>query len=229
MVASSRHPEELRQLRHGNGQRRASLEPDQDRLADEVDQPAQTQQVRQQTQAGDDQGGEGGDLRIARGISLCHAGNRGANEQGNRRCRSDGQLAACAEDGVTQPAEQIAIDAILRRQPRQRGVGHRYRHGIGGQGNPGDEVRHQPLALVARQPLRCRHQRTPSQGNVECVHKWPRPHSCRSVSVGHVTHRGGDQPAVFRCDRAESNLRGKLQAILAKPAQGKFRSHGSNT
>ena len=55
-------PEQLGQLGHGDRQRRAGLEAEQDGLADEVDERAQPQEPRQRAHAGDDQRGQRRDV-----------------------------------------------------------------------------------------------------------------------------------------------------------------------
>ena len=75
MLAAARDAEQLRQLRHRDGQRRSGLEAEQDRLADEVDQRAQPQHPRQHAHRRHDQRGQRRDVRPARRIALGHAGD----------------------------------------------------------------------------------------------------------------------------------------------------------
>ena len=105
MVAASADTEKFRQLGHGDGQCRAGLETEQDRIADKGNQPAQAQHPCQYTQTGHDESRQGSDLYRARRIASCHIGDRDTDEQGNRRGRSDRQLPRRAERRVQQPAK----------------------------------------------------------------------------------------------------------------------------
>ena len=75
----------------------------------------------------------------------------------------DRELARRAEQRVDQAPGQIAVDAVLRRQPGERGVGQRHRDRVGGERDARDGVAGQPRALVGGEPLRRRERRAPAR------------------------------------------------------------------
>ena len=114
----------------------------------------------------DDQRGQRRNVGPACRIALRHAGDGDADEHRDRRGRTDRELARRAEQRVEQAADQIAVDAVLRRQPGERGVGERHRNAVGSEGHAGDRVCAQPLRLIAGKPLRRRKGRAPDCGPV---------------------------------------------------------------
>ena len=143
-------PEQLGQLRHGDRQRRAGLEAEQDGFADEVDEGTQSQQPCQHAHGRHDQRGQRRDVGPACRIALRHARDRDADEHRDRRGGADRELARGAEQRVEQAADQVAVDAVLRRQPGERRVGERHRNAVGGEGHAGDGVVRQPLRPIRR-------------------------------------------------------------------------------
>ena len=145
--------EQLRQLRHGDRQRSAGLEAEQDRFADEVDERTQLEQPRQYTHGRYDARRQRRNRRPACRIAVCHARDGDPDEHRDRRGRSDRELARRAEQRIEQAADQIAVDAVLRRQPGERCVGERHRNTVGGERHAGNRVVRQPLRTVGAQPL----------------------------------------------------------------------------
>ena len=74
----------------------------------------------------------------------------------------DRELARRAEQRVEQAPGQVAVDAVLRRQPGERRVSERHRDGVGGKGDASDGVAGQPCALIGGEPLRRRKRRAPA-------------------------------------------------------------------
>ena len=87
-------------------------------------------------------------------IALCHTRDRDADEHRDRGGRTDRELARRAEQRIEQAADQIAVNAILRRQSSERGVGERHRNRVGRKGHAGDRVVLQPLWPIGGKPLR---------------------------------------------------------------------------
>ena len=152
IVAAALHAEQAWQLGHGDGQAGAGLEAHQDAVADQLHERAQTQQPGEETKHGDSKSCEAGDLRVALCITLRHRSHGTGDHERNCGSRPDRKLARGAEQGVAQAAEQIAIDAHLRRQPCEPRIGKRNRNSVGGQGYPGNDIAGQPGGTVLRQP-----------------------------------------------------------------------------
>ena len=162
MLAAALDAEELRQLRHGDRQRRAGLEAEQDGLADEVDQRAQPQQPRQHAHRGHDERGQRGDVRPARRVAAGHAGDGDADEHRDRRRGADRQLARGAEQRVERarrPGSSRCRTAAATRPATHRRAtpGCRRRRG-----SRRRRHRPQPLRPVRGEPLRRREGRAPA-------------------------------------------------------------------
>ena len=71
---------------------------------------------------------------------------------------SDRQMPRRAEESVAEAADQVTVEAHLRRQPGKRGVGERDGECVSGQRHTGDDIIAQPCAVVLRQPLADRNQ-----------------------------------------------------------------------
>ena len=74
-------------------------------------------------------------LHIALRIAFGHLNHAGCDHQRDRRCGPDGELPRRAEHRVAEPAQQVAVNADLRRQAGKRRIGERDRDRIGGQSN----------------------------------------------------------------------------------------------
>ena len=157
MLAAALDAEQLRQLRHRDGQRRAGLEAEQHRLADEVDQRRQAQRPGDHADQRDHHRGQQRDLGGALRIAGRHGGERGSDQHGDRRGRPDGELSRGAEQRVGESGDHVAIDAEVRGQSGERGVGERHRNRIRRERDAGDRVVTQPRRLVLRQPVERRH------------------------------------------------------------------------
>ena len=79
----------------------------------------------------DGEGGEAGDLGVTLRVALRHCPHRSGDHQRDGGGRPDRQLTRGSEQGVTQPAQQIAVDADLRRQAGKSGVSKRNRDRVG--------------------------------------------------------------------------------------------------
>ena len=84
--------EQARQLGHHDGQAGAGLEPDEDAVADELDQRAQPQGPRKQAKQGHGEPGEAGDLPVAHRIAPRHLRDRAGEHERDGRGRPDRQL-----------------------------------------------------------------------------------------------------------------------------------------
>ena len=135
----------------------AGLEPHEDAVADQLHEPAQPQQPGDQAQHGYGEACEAGDLRVALRVSVRHRTDRSGNHQRDGGGGPDRQLTRRAEQGVAEPAEQVAVDPDLRRQAGQPGIGERNRDRVGRQRHAGDGIGRQPGRTIFRQPTRRRH------------------------------------------------------------------------
>ena len=99
---------------------------------------------------------ECGDGSPTRRIAIGHAGDRCADQHGDGRRGTDGQLPRSAEQRIAEAAHEVAINAIVRRQPRERRVRQRDGNRVRGQRDARDHVVLQPGRLVLRQPLHWR-------------------------------------------------------------------------
>ena len=140
IVPAAGHAEQARQLGHGDGQPGAGLEADEDAVADQLHQHAQPQQPGEQAKRGHGEGGEAGNLRVALRVPFGHRTHRSGDHQRDRRGRPDRQLAGRSEQRVAEPAEQVAVDADLRRQAGKPRIGERNRDRIGRQRHAGDDI-----------------------------------------------------------------------------------------
>ena len=152
IVPAARHAEQARQLGHGDGQSRAGLEAHEDAVADQLHQHAQPQQPGDQAKRRHREGCEAGDLRVTLRVALRHRPHRSGNHQRDGGGRPDRQLTRRSEQGVAQTAQQIAVDADLRRQACKPGIGERNRDRVGRQGYAGDDIAGQPGSSVFSQP-----------------------------------------------------------------------------
>ena len=140
IVASAFHAEKAWQLRHGDRQAGAGLETHENAVADQLDERAQSQQPRQQAQPCDREGDEAGDLGVALRVPLGHGAHRSGNHERDGGSRPDGELARGPEQGIAETAQQIAVDADLRRQACKARIGQGNRNRVGRQGYPGDDI-----------------------------------------------------------------------------------------
>jgi hypothetical protein len=149
-VSAARHAEQAWQLGHGNGQPGAGLEADQDAVADQLHKDAQPEQPGQQAEHGHRECGEAGDLCVVLRIALRHRSHGCGNHERDGRRRADGQLAGRPEQRVSEPAQQVAVHADLRRQACKSGIGEGDRDRVRRQRNTGNNVAVQPVGAVLR-------------------------------------------------------------------------------
>ena len=136
--------EQLGQLRAGEEQRHAALEPDHHALGDEVDDRARLDQPGDE---GDERHQQGRARRQRAEPGRVAAGNvaqRRADEQGNGGGDRDGRVPRTAEQPEDQPAKQARVESRLGRQVGQRGVAQAGRQQVGGERDAGDDVAPQP-------------------------------------------------------------------------------------
>ena len=81
------------------------------------------------------------------------------DHQRDRRGRADRKLARRAEQRIADAAEHVAVDADLRRQAGQRGIGQRHRDRVGGERYAGDCVGRPPLPAIRGKPAEWRENR----------------------------------------------------------------------
>ncbi len=148
--------EELRQLRAGEVQGDAGLEPCHHRLGDEADEAARPEEPGGEAEGGDEEGGRRGERGVARGVAGRHLGERRADEERDRRRDGDGRVLRAAEEPEHEPGEQARVEARLGRQPGERRVADRRRQQVRGEDDARDEVTAQPLAAVAAQQRQAR-------------------------------------------------------------------------
>jgi len=167
-VSAAGNAEQTRHLGHCDRQTGARLEPHQDAVADEAHQHAQPQEPRDQAKQGHHAGREAGDLGVALRIPVSHRRNGTRDHQGNRRGRSDCQLARGAKQGVAEPTQQIAVNARLRRQPRKSGISQGNWNRVGRQRRARDYIAGQPFNPIVRQPAGCWYMPKPSWHALLC-------------------------------------------------------------
>jgi hypothetical protein len=139
-LSAALHAEKLRELRERDRQGRARLEAQQNGFADEIDERAETQQPRDNAHHGDEQGRQRCYGCPASRVAFGHAGDGQADEHRDRRSGADRELARRPEERVEQPADEVAVDAVLRRQPGKRSVRERNRNAVSSEGNAGHHV-----------------------------------------------------------------------------------------
>ena len=162
IVTAAGNTEQTGQLGRGDGQAGAGLEADENAVADQLHERAQTQQPSEQAERRHRKGCEAGNLGVSLRVSFGHGRNGRGYHQGNRGCWPDGHLARGSEQGVAQTAEQIAVDADLRRQACKSRVGKRNRDRVGRQRYPGNDIAGQPSRPVFSQPAGWRKPPEPS-------------------------------------------------------------------
>jgi hypothetical protein len=118
VIAAARHAEQLRQLRRGDGQPCAGLEPQQHRLADEVGEGAEPQRPGDHTQYGHLQRRQRGDRAEVHRIAGGERGNTRADQHRDGGRRPYGEVARRSQRRVAEPTEQVPVDAHLGRQAR---------------------------------------------------------------------------------------------------------------
>ena len=161
IVAAALHAEQAWQLGHGDGQAGAGLETHQDAVADQFYQRAQAQQPGEQAEQGDREGGEAGDLGVALRVACGHRPHRAGDHQRDGGSGPDRELARGSEQGIAQTAQQIAVDADLRRQACKSRIGQRNRDRVGRKRYPGHNIAGQPGRAVFGQPACRRKPRQP--------------------------------------------------------------------
>ena len=154
IVPAAGHAKQARQLGHGDGQPRAGLEAHEDAVADQLHERAQSQHPSEHAKRGHSEACEARDLCIALRVAVRHRPHRAGNHERDGGGRSDRQLTRRPEQGVAEPAQQVAVDADLRRQAGKSGIGERNRDRVGRQRHAGDDVTTQPGRTVFRQPTR---------------------------------------------------------------------------
>ena len=79
-------------------------------------------------------------MRIALHVAVRHRPDRAGDHQRDGGRRPDRELARRAEQRIAEPAEQIAVDADLRRQAGEPRIGERNRDRVGRKRDAGDDV-----------------------------------------------------------------------------------------
>jgi hypothetical protein len=167
-MSAAGNAEQARHLGHCDRQSGARLESHQDTVADEAHQHAQPQEPRDQAKQRHHAGREAGDLGVALRIAVSHRRNGPRDHQGNRRSRSDCELARGAKQGVTEPTQQIAVNARLRGQPRKSGISQGNWNRVGRQRRARDYIAGQPFNPIVRQPASCWYMPKPSWHALLC-------------------------------------------------------------
>jgi len=139
-VSAAGNAEQARQLGHRDREPGAGLEADQDAVAHQLDQRARPQRPCQQAQDRHRERGEARDRGVALRVARRHRAHRAGDHQRDGGGRADRKLARGAEQRVADPAQQIAVDADLRRQARERRIGERNRDRVGRERHAGNDV-----------------------------------------------------------------------------------------
>ncbi len=137
--------EELGKLGHRDGERGARFESKQYRLADEAHETAQTQQEREDADRGENESGEGSDVRPSSRVTESDASDGRAHQHRDRRRRTNRELARAPEESVAEPAYEVTVHSVLRRKTCERGVGERDGNGVRGERNSSHRVLGQPF------------------------------------------------------------------------------------
>ncbi len=187
VVAPALHAKKAWQLGHGNRQAGAGLEAHENTVADQLYQHAQPQQPGEQAERRHREGGEAGDLRVTLHVSLSHGPHRSGNHERDGGSGPDGELTRGSEQGIAETAQQVAVDANLRRQACKAGIGKGNRDRVGRQGYPGDDIAEQPGSAVFSQPTGWRKPPKPDlslsgvSSNPPCV---PKPSPTLILNIG---------------------------------------------
>ena len=136
--------EQLGQLRAGEEQGDAALEPDHHALGDEIDDRTGLGQPRDERDERHEQGRARRQRPEAGRVASRNFAQRRADEQGNGGGDRDGRVARAAEQPEDQPAKQAGVKSRLGRQVGQRGVAQPGRQQVGGERDAGDDVTPQP-------------------------------------------------------------------------------------
>ena len=154
---------------------------------------------------------EAGDLRVALRVTVRHRSHGTGDHERNGGSRPDRELARGAEQGVAQAAEQIAIDAHLRRQACKPRIGKRNRNRVGGQGYPGNDIAGQPGGAVLRQPAGRR--KPPEPGRICPVFRRIRHAAPQAANRSELAYRPGG--LLDSCQRIRTfDPDGSLQMIV---------------
>ena len=132
------------QLRAGEEQRHAALEPDHHALGDEVDDRARLDQPRDERDERHEQGRARRQRAEPGRVAAGNFAQRRADEQGNGGGDRDGRVPRTAEQPEDQPAKQARVESRLGRQVGQRGVAQAGRQQVGGERDAGDDITPQP-------------------------------------------------------------------------------------
>ena len=152
VVAPAFHAKQARQLGHGDRQAGAGLETHKNAVADQLDEHAQPQQPGEQAERRHREGGEAGDLGVTLRVALRHGPHCSGNHERDGGGRPDRELTRGSEQGIAKTAQQVAVDAHLRRQACKAGIGKRNRDRVGRQGYSGDDIAHEPCSAIFSQP-----------------------------------------------------------------------------
>ena len=140
IVTPAFHAKQARQLRHRNSQAGAGLETHKNAVADQLYQHAQPQQPGEQAERCHREGSEAGNLRVTLHVPFGHCPHCPGNHERDGGSRSDRELTRGSEQGIAKTAQQVAIDADLRRQACKPRIGKGNRDRVGRQGYSGDNI-----------------------------------------------------------------------------------------
>ena len=151
-VALGRGAGQLRQLADDDVDRRPGEEAGDDRLREELGDPAQLQSREQQEQHARQQRDRGHELRRLIASEPGHE-HRAPGDRRERGARAGRDLPRRAEQRVDERSRRRRVEAVLQRHAGDAGVAEVLRHDQRRHGDPCGDVASQPATLVARQPV----------------------------------------------------------------------------
>ncbi len=151
-VPGHRDAGDLLELAHDHEDRDPRHVPDEDGLGQQVGEEAQPGEPGHQAQHADDDGQRRGQDGEARRVAGGERGHDHRGHQRGRRLGTDRQLPRRAEHRVHDRGPRRSPRARRRREAGHLGIGHHLGHQVGGDADPGEDVRAEPAALVVPEP-----------------------------------------------------------------------------